>query len=93
MVWIATGTAMRKMIRSTNITSTSGVVLMSDMGVSSPPPVEIAIAKSYPLDFACLGEGGGDRRRPLYPIKPLQPVQQRQASQVRERQEPPSLQA
>jgi hypothetical protein len=43
-VWIATGTAMRKMISSTSITSTSGVVLMSDIGRSSPPPpTDIAI--------------------------------------------------
>ena len=31
--WITTGTAIRKMIRSTSMTSTSGVVLMSDIGV------------------------------------------------------------
>ena len=38
------------MISSTSITSTSGVVLMSDMGFSSPPapPTEIAILSSYP---------------------------------------------
>ena len=36
---------MRKMIRSTSITSTKGVVLISDMGVS-PPPIEIAIVNS-----------------------------------------------
>src|SRR3546814_12665846 len=37
--WITTGTAIRKMMRSTSMTSTSGVVLMSDTGVSvgSPP--------------------------------------------------------
>src|SRR5690606_26339568 len=39
----ATGTAMMKMISITSITSTRGVVLMSDIGVSPPPPVEIAI--------------------------------------------------
>jgi hypothetical protein len=31
-----TGTVIRKMINNTSITSTSGVVLMSDMGTSSP---------------------------------------------------------
>src|SRR5690606_20802258 len=39
----ATGTAMMKMMSITSITSTRGVVLMSDIGVSVPPPVEIAI--------------------------------------------------
>jgi hypothetical protein len=39
---------MMKMIRSTNMTSTSGVVLMSDIGVSEEPPVLIAIKHSYP---------------------------------------------
>src|SRR4051812_32755549 len=33
-----TGTVMRKMISMTNMTSTRGVVLMSDIGVSSPSP-------------------------------------------------------
>jgi hypothetical protein len=35
----------RKMIRSTSMTSTSGVVLMSDIGVSSPlsPPTFMAM--------------------------------------------------
>jgi hypothetical protein len=37
MVWTTTGTVMRKMMRSTSMTSTSGVVLMSDIGDSSPP--------------------------------------------------------
>ena len=43
-VCIATGTAMMKMISITSITSTRGVVLMSDIGVSAPPPTAIAIA-------------------------------------------------
>src|SRR4051794_29720088 len=33
-----TGTVMRKMISMTSMTSTRGVVLMSDIGVSSPSP-------------------------------------------------------
>src|SRR5690606_24563098 len=40
----ATGTAMMKMISITSMTSTSGVVLMSDIGDSTSPPTEIAIA-------------------------------------------------
>src|SRR5438270_2336833 len=36
MLWTTTGTVMRKMMSSTSMTSTSGVVLMSDIGVSSP---------------------------------------------------------
>ena len=35
--WMTTGTVIRKMMSSTSMTSTSGVVLMSDIGVSSPP--------------------------------------------------------
>jgi hypothetical protein len=35
----------------TNMTSTSGVVLMSDIGVSSDPPALIAIELSYPYSF------------------------------------------
>src|SRR5687768_4910588 len=34
---MTTGTVMRKMMSSTSMTSTSGVVLMSDIGTSSPP--------------------------------------------------------
>src|SRR3954467_469101 len=36
--WNTTGTVMRKMISMANMTSTRGVVLMSDIGVSSPSP-------------------------------------------------------
>src|SRR3546814_2602685 len=44
-VWTTTGIAMRKMMSNTSMTSTKGVVLMSDIGVSSPPsdPTLIAI--------------------------------------------------
>ena len=39
-----TGIVMMKMIRSTNITSTKGVTLMSDItSPSSPPPTFIAM--------------------------------------------------
>ena len=37
-VWMTTGTVIRKMMSNTSMTSTSGVVLMSDIGDSSPSP-------------------------------------------------------
>jgi len=36
IVWMTTGTVIRKMIRSTSITSVSGTTLMSDIASSSP---------------------------------------------------------
>jgi hypothetical protein len=56
----ATGTAMMKMISITSITSTRGVVLMSDIGVSPPPPVEIAIA----IVLSLFGSRGREARMP-----------------------------
>jgi hypothetical protein len=48
IVWIATGTAIRKMISSTSMTST-GVVLISDIGLSSPPPPTDIAMGFYPV--------------------------------------------
>src|SRR5687768_13491451 len=58
---MATGTAIRKMIRSTSITSTRGVVLISDIGLSPLVPAEIAIA--VVLSQYCLK--GGRARMPM----------------------------
>jgi len=60
---------------------------MSDIGVSAPPPVEIAIAKSYPLDFACFGEEGVANAAPsISAIRLLLLAQRRLALQVHEQQ-------
>ncbi len=49
-VWITTGTVIRKMMRSTSITSTSGVVLMSDMGsVFTAPAQRSSPLRAYPI--------------------------------------------
>src|ERR1700689_5516195 len=61
--WMMTRIVMMKMIRSTNITSTSGVTLMSDIASASSPPKLIAMRC-----FLASGRGGGfrgQRRRRL----------------------------
>src|SRR3954470_2390874 len=53
---------MRKMISSTSMTSTSGVVLMSDIGASSPPslgPTLMAMFRILSWQIACKADGGG----------------------------------
>jgi hypothetical protein len=68
---MTTGTVIRKMIRSTSMTSTSGVVLMSDIGVSSPlsdswPTFMPILAFSYRVSDVGSGPGGapGPARSP-----------------------------
>src|SRR5580698_5647105 len=59
--WMMTRIVMMKMIRSTNITSTSGVTLMSDIASASSPPKLIAMS----VRFLACGRGcglGGQRR-------------------------------
>ena len=50
--WTATVVVTRKMMRSTSMTSTSGVVLMSDieLSVESPPTLIAMCELSYPFD-------------------------------------------
>src|SRR5882757_1315266 len=61
----ATGTVMMKMIRSTNMTSTRGVTLMSDStSLSSPLPL-VLIAMGYGLLAGGSGTGLDGRRRCL----------------------------
>src|SRR2546423_4599106 len=49
-VWVTTGIVIRKMISSTSITSTSGVVLMLETTSSSPPSLPTFMAMVWLLD-------------------------------------------
>src|SRR6202162_2255589 len=62
----ATGTVMMKMIKSTNMTSTSGVTLMSDSTSPSSPPLAV-IAMATLLAGGCGGGLDGRRRSLLHP--------------------------
>src|SRR6516225_8143304 len=63
-VLVITGMVIRKMMRSTSITSTSGVVLMLAIAPpSSPPPTFIAIFRSSRA--APQGTNRGARRHPV----------------------------
>src|SRR6267378_491059 len=61
--WIMTRIVMMKMIRSTNITSTRGVTLMSDIASPSSPLVVIAIGRRSSASGR--RRGLADRCRPL----------------------------
>src|SRR5205814_5793722 len=57
-VWVTTGMVIRKMIKSTSITSTSGVVLMLETTSSSPPSLPTFMAMMWLLDVV-RGSAGG----------------------------------
>src|SRR5450631_2633824 len=60
----ATGTVMMKMIKSTNMTSTSGVTLMSDSTSPSSPPLAVIAMALHSLAGGS-GTGLDGRRRSL----------------------------
>src|SRR5437764_13801663 len=60
-VFVITGMVMRKMMRSTSITSTSGVVLMVAITLTSPPPPEPSLMAMASPPSA--GVSLSDRRR------------------------------
>jgi len=64
--WTTTGIVMRKMMRSTSITSTSGVVLMAAITSCSPSETSCptVIAMAGPDSAYVLPWGGKDRRGP-----------------------------
>ena len=51
---VITGSVMMNMISNTNMTSISGVVLMSIMGSPSPPPPTLIAMANYPVCI-CVG--------------------------------------
>src|SRR3984893_2307982 len=62
--WMMTRIVMIKMMRSTNITSTSGVTLMSDIASASSPPTLIAMSFRFlACGRGCVGFADDRRRR------------------------------